>query len=163
MTPEEKRAYHRAWYEKNKDHARAQQRAWYAANKDRVAATRRKWYEANKEKVLAAGKAWKAANPEKHKESSRRSMRRAAGMLNPTSERRTGKCPVCLRGPQELHCDHDHATGQIRGWLCRRCNPALGLLNDSVEAMQRAIAYINGHRGSETNAASPTPAEAVEK
>lgn len=146
MTDEERRAYHREWYEKNKDHARATQRAWYAANKEKVAATRKKYYEANKAKYLERGKAWKQANPEKHKDSSRRSMRRCAGMLNPTAERRNGQCPICLRDGIELHCDHDHSNGAIRGWLCRRCNPALGLLNDSVEAMQRAIDYLMANK-----------------
>jgi Recombination endonuclease VII len=41
-----------------------------------------------------------------------------------------------------LHLDHDHATGAFRGWLCMCCNTAIGKLGDTVEGLNRAVAYI---------------------
>lgn len=38
--------------------------------------------------------------------------------------------------------DHNHATGQIRGTLCARCNAAIGLMFDDPEIMRRAAAYV---------------------
>jgi hypothetical protein len=35
-------------------------------------------------------------------------------------------------GKTRLMYDHDHITGQFRGWLCHPCNAALGLLKDDV-------------------------------
>jgi len=32
-----------------------------------------------------------------------------------------GRCAICGR-MSDLVCDHDHATGLVRGWLCRSCN-----------------------------------------
>lgn len=32
------------------------------------------------------------------------------------------RCAVCGRSPEGLVEDHDHATGLVRGWLCRSCN-----------------------------------------
>lgn len=36
-----------------------------------------------------------------------------------------GRCAVCGRHA-DLVCDHDHATGLVRGWLCRSCNATEG-------------------------------------
>jgi hypothetical protein len=42
-----------------------------------------------------------------------------------------------------VYCDHDHATGQFRGWLCNRCNTRLGGLDDP-EWLERALNYLKG-------------------
>ena len=34
---------------------------------------------------------------------------------------------------QRLCMDHNHKTGEFRGWLCHKCNRAAGLLDDSHE------------------------------
>jgi hypothetical protein len=41
------------------------------------------------------------------------------------------------------HLDHDHATGLVRGFLCRECNQALGLLRDSADLARRLADYID--------------------
>jgi hypothetical protein len=57
-----------------------------------------------------------------------------------------GKCRICLRHVsnfrQRLNVDHDHITGKIRGLLCGPCNAALGIFQDNVENLKRAIAYL---------------------
>ena len=64
------------------------------------------------------------------------------------------ECPVCLcdeeraatGGPSNSAwvLDHDHETDDFRGWLCHRCNRALGCFHDDVPRMKRAIKYIRG-------------------
>jgi hypothetical protein len=39
--------------------------------------------------------------------------------------------------------DHDHKTGKFRGWLCNRCNSALGFADDNVQRLMLLIAYLN--------------------
>jgi hypothetical protein len=56
-----------------------------------------------------------------------------------------GACAICQRKPgaKRLAVDHNHDTDEVRGLLCRGCNrDVLGHLRESVEALQRAIAYI---------------------
>lgn len=65
-------------------------------------------------------------------------------------ERRNGQCDICTIQFERLHVDHDHACcpgkntcGKcVRGLLCGNCNRAIGLLNDSVENVNRALTYL---------------------
>ena len=50
-------------------------------------------------------------------------------------------CPICLKC-EATNWDHDHSTDIIRGKLCRRCNTAIGSLDEDFETLQRAIAYL---------------------
>ncbi len=58
----------------------------------------------------------------------------------------TGKCALCEKLEDKLNhslqADHDHKTGKFRGWLCRPCNSAIGLLKDSPELLNKAIEYL---------------------
>ncbi|MDE2098582.1 MAG: endonuclease VII domain-containing protein [Patescibacteria group bacterium] len=56
-----------------------------------------------------------------------------------------GLCPICEEElPGAWHVDHDHATGEVRGLLCGRCNTGIGWFNESPEALVRAITYLIG-------------------
>jgi hypothetical protein len=37
-----------------------------------------------------------------------------------------GRCAICGENRRRLVCDHDHATGLVRGWLCVSCNTREG-------------------------------------
>lgn len=58
-----------------------------------------------------------------------------------------GVCVVC-RGEQirgwSFDIDHDHATGRIRGLLCRLCNVTLGNVGDDPERLRRLADYLEG-------------------
>lgn len=50
-------------------------------------------------------------------------------------------CAVC--GTSKRLCvDHDHATNEIRGVICHRCNLLLGKARDNVKLLKKAIAYL---------------------
>jgi hypothetical protein len=65
-----------------------------------------------------------------------------------------GGCAICGSKPDgkvRLHVDHDHACcpdkktscGEcVRGLLCHRCNPMLGLANDNQATLHKAIVYL---------------------
>lgn len=55
-----------------------------------------------------------------------------------------GLCAICgnpcITGI--LSIDHNHDTGLVRGLLCRKCNIGIGMLNDDVELLEKAIKYL---------------------
>lgn len=50
-------------------------------------------------------------------------------------------CEIC-GGKNRVAYDHNHQTGKFRGWLCMKCNTALGLVNEDVEILKKLIAYL---------------------
>lgn len=43
------------------------------------------------------------------------------------------------------HVDHCHETGKVRGFLCRRCNSVLGLVNDDQAILGKLAKYLGKH------------------
>jgi hypothetical protein len=64
----------------------------------------------------------------------------------------TGVCAICKRATgatRKLCVDHDHATGKVRGLLCRPCNDMLGHARDSDMFFYRAAGYLQRPPASE--------------
>lgn len=54
-----------------------------------------------------------------------------------------GACAICkVKKGKELHVDHCHKTGIVRGLLCGNCNRALGLMKDNMSFLKNAIEYL---------------------
>jgi Recombination endonuclease VII len=71
--------------------------------------------------------------------------------LRKLEEKSSRSCPVscelCGKVPQgkRLAWDHNHATGEFRGWLCDTCNRGLGLFNDDPILMRKAANYVESN------------------
>ena len=58
-------------------------------------------------------------------------------------KRQGGVCAICGKPSEKTLCvDHCHATGTIRGLLCRKCNLGLGCLTDDPTALIAALVYL---------------------
>jgi len=90
----------------------------------------RAYHAANKEQRNARAKEVRRANPDK--ERNRKLLQKFGITLdqyNSMHEAQNGLCKIC-GNPEELDrrlaVDHNHATGQVRGLLCFRCNTVVG-------------------------------------
>jgi hypothetical protein len=132
--PEKVAAYDRDRRERRRTHVYAQQKAW----RDRNAAH-------YKERDAANHRRRRAANPEQERQRMQRWRDRlelrlvaAAGRPRPTV------CDLCKLDAVTVF-DHDHTTGDFRGWLCTRCNLTLGRVKDDVDLLMKMIDYlVNG-------------------
>ena len=56
-------------------------------------------------------------------------------------------CPICEKttivGITKIVLDHNHHTGQVRGWLCESCNTGIGRFDDNPELVERAKAWLS--------------------
>ncbi len=59
------------------------------------------------------------------------------------------RCPVCEKTiirqfKNDVTLDHSHESGKIRGWICRQCNSSIGMMDEDISILKRAIKWIRG-------------------
>ena len=63
-------------------------------------------------------------------------------------------CPICERNAQKIldkghkvrWClDHDHNTGEFRGYICSTCNTGIANLHEDPDVLQNAVNYLKEH------------------
>lgn len=74
-----------------------------------------------------------------HRENSTRQKELVAGRPKPLY------CEICgsTGGAKGIMFDHDHASGDFRGWLCSKCNFCLGHADDNPERLRALANYLD--------------------
>jgi hypothetical protein len=120
----------REWRRKNPSRAKELDRANYLRNRRKIIA-----------RATVATRRWRDANRELNRERTRaHSHGMSVLQLRDLYARQNNRCAIChiLEGTEKFHIDHDHATGHIRGLICRDHN--VGLTENTTPAMLRAMA-----------------------
>jgi len=141
--PEARRAYAREW-----------QRKWRAANPEKSRALGAKYYDKDPARARARFSRYNEKNKEvrnadslrRWNENHERYRRKKYDVSNlrPISER----CESCgdkFPSTKKACFDHNHSTGEFRGWLCNGCNIALGLLKDDSHRIIGLLEYLRKH------------------
>ena len=120
-----------------------------AAQQKRTSA---RYYKNHTKKIRVWCLAWRKANPQ---HALKRFGLNAAGYAAILTSQ-GGVCAICgspetCKNPKtgkvtRLAVDHDHANGQNRGLLCRKCNQVLGLFKDNPAIFRVAAAYLEDWR-----------------
>jgi len=66
------------------------------------------------------------------------------------------QCPICGRKREIWHknqicLDHNHETGEIRGYICGDCNASIGRIGENIETLERAILWLKKDRKKNEN------------
>ena len=125
-----------------------------ALNRNKINARRRARYAEDAEfraKTSEENKQYRIAN--RAKLNARRRQRQYGTDGTDMFEKQNGQCAICLceleltyRKKNAAHLDHNHKTGEVRGWLCHACNTALGLFCDNSTLLTRAAEYLEKSR-----------------
>lgn len=151
-------AYNREYYQKNRERMLAEQKARTTTRKEaqpgELERYQREYQATHKDVLLEKQRVRSKANYASNKAAYRARQRRARLTrygLDSTQEKailtmQGHECPICLRFLTEAispSIDHCHVSGSVRGILCRRCNAALGMLEESPANLERALEYLS--------------------
>jgi Recombination endonuclease VII len=129
-------AQHRRRYAEDAKHRErklAASRVYGAEHRDRLNAARRDKWQSDAEFRARHTSAQLVRNYGLTREQHRRLV-----------EAQNGVCAICKQSSRRALCvDHCHATRQVRGLLCDKCNTALGLFDDDARRMLAAVAYLD--------------------
>lgn len=128
----------------------------------------RQRYQQNREKYIAGTQRWQRDNPDRVKEyrtkrNARPEIKRqqrdayyrrtygiSADEYDAMLREQHGLCAICGSRPSkvaQMHVDHDHEHGHIRGLLCSTCNQGLGQFKEQPSLLLRAIVYLRQRAG----------------
>ena len=108
----------------------------------------RAYYRAHKQEINERSRAYYHGHKQDIQPILRRGQLKRLYGLSPADydallAKQDGVCPICGKPSEETLCvDHCHATGTIRGLLCRKCNIALGCYEDDPATMITSLAYL---------------------
>lgn len=116
-----------------------------------IECTRIRWkkrYDENRGKFIAQAASYRKKHPRNHFKCR---LKEKYGMTIEHYEelmlKQSGVCAICgKKDKSRLSVDHDHATGKIRGLLCRQHNAGLGIFSDNEELLLKAIKYLKEHK-----------------
>jgi hypothetical protein len=142
-------AYRRRWKEEHREQERETKARWTEANRDRARETFLAWKERNREHVRQVKFEYRAQNIDRQRKWNR------FGFHGITEEiflemlaEQDYRCALCRCEISESksHIDHCHVSGLVRAVLCQGCNQGLGNFRENIDALERAIAYLQAFR-----------------
>lgn len=170
-TDEEKKAYRVAYRLANKEKLKIKDKLYNEKNKEKIRLVQKKYYVSNKSKIDLLNKKWRLDNSEciaerarqyyiDNKETLQYKYLVENGRLKKYNltihtylellVSQDHKCSICeidlVDLPKnDVHIDHCHEKGIVRGVLCRGCNTGLGMFKDNKTALLAAVAYLEKH------------------
>ena len=142
---------------------KARRRERYAQDPDYRAKQRarcRAYYRAHKQEINERNRAYYHAHKQDIQPILRRGQLKRLYGISPADydallAKQDGVCAICGKPSEETLCvDHCHATGTIRGLLCRKCNTGRGCYEDDPATMITSLAYLGRGRRDCTGAAA---------
>jgi hypothetical protein len=145
-TPEAKRAYYKAWYQKNKA------AIWRDAGDLRKCTgcaelkVRETDFPKLKHARIGFKSRCKACTNKRARE--KRGAPTWTGLTREHYQKyvREGRCFICDENKPRMAVDHCHATQTKRGVLCPPCNRGLGYFRDNPVFLEAAAAYLRQPR-----------------
>ena len=137
----DRKEYDRQYYQTHKKQKKEYKHQYYQTRKEQLNEYMRQYYQAHKEQRKEYNRQWFQTHKEQVKGYNRRYRKKLGKKLEPkefckdwklcfpdTFQKlliiQEGRCAVCSVSLEhhQIHVDHDHKTGFVRGLLCWHCN-----------------------------------------
>jgi hypothetical protein len=117
----------------------------------------KEWNLNNKEKRRSIHKKWSDRNRDYIRKTTRAAQLKSlygitVSKYNELLSLQNGVCAICQTPPNmngrtntNLHVDHNHKTGSLRGLLCSRCNLSIGKFEDNPLLLRAAADYLENY------------------
>ncbi len=131
----------------NQEKLKARRKRNYLKKREDRLAYRKEYYEKNKEHIIKKSCDWAKDNPEKRKRNYLKSTYNISlEDYKLMMENQQERCFCCGKHKDDLtkglFVDHCHETGRVRGLLCATCNLAIGYVNDDISILENMIKYL---------------------
>ena len=121
----------------------------YLENKEKYLERQKRYRENPKRREAYLARAreksrqWNLENKEYRRAYNERKYQERVKLMEEQAGRpKPDNCEICGEKRLYIVFDHDHETGKFRGWICDRCNKALGLVDDNKEVLKSLIKYL---------------------
>jgi hypothetical protein len=152
------KASQKEYYHKNKDTLREKNKKWRENNAEYVKTKGKEYRDTNRDALIEYQKRWREVNKATRKwDYSQRKYGIDQQQFNMLAESQGNCCKICSTPfvyendlpSKDVHIDHNHDTGDVRGLLCSKCNYMLGFARDSKKILLAGAKYLedNGTYG----------------
>lgn len=106
-----------------------------------------RYREKNRESIRARMNAWNRKNKDKRRHYAlKENYGIGLDQYNDMLKQQNECCKICNQHKdlfdRALAVDHCHATGKVRGLLCKNCNMMLGKAKERIDVLKAAIKYL---------------------
>jgi len=153
--------YVKIWRKNNPEKDKEHKRNYGIKHRKELNEKLKIWQKNNRAKTNKYFIEWGNKNPEKLEAKNLRRKSRTLGVKITHEEYKTllsrqkKLCAICKNGETAKHksgsicilsIDHNHKTKKVRGLLCKKCNTAIGMLNDDPKLVLKAFHYLSKNR-----------------
>lgn len=143
QTPEEKKAWRREHYLKNRERMREETKRYRKLHPEQVKAAKKRWQQSKRYKEYQI-EYWN--RPEVRERYRLNQWKRKYGVPHAEAKemlaRQNNRCAICGEILNKPYLDHCHQTNKLRGFLCTQCNVGLGSFRDNTTFLLNAIKYL---------------------
>lgn len=146
----------RKWAKKNRPTINKADREWRKQNPQKVKDSKARYRKNYPKKVKQQIDACWEKSKKKYKYNNWRRWLKSKYALTESGfytalEKQRGLCALCHSKQRcgkrkKLYVDHNHKTNKFRGLVCFKCNVLLGMAQDKVKILKRAIQYLRKHQ-----------------
>ena len=110
------------------------------------------WYPKNQKKQIESSGKWRNENKLQYCKTKYK-LSEDINFLKEEYEKCDNTCQICQK-KSDLCLDHCHNRLKFRGFLCSKCNSAIGFFDENIDILKNAIEYIQNFEKLQTGISS---------